>query len=238
MTERRALATDARSSVAVYHMLRTRIMTCELVPGQPLTERASAVEFGLGLSPVRDALTRLVGDGLVQVVSPNVYRITPLTLKSVNDLFTVWALLGPEMAALGASRADPAQTAQLRQLMVDGNAVLAGPLDRDRVVRFIDITERSFDLIASASRNGRLIEAYRSLSCELWRVLTLILLSADCVDTLQAAGVTWHSLIDRRDALGVTRLTRQVTAATHASAVRLLTDGTKTDDGAVLPLWR
>ncbi|WOX15416.1 GntR family transcriptional regulator [Streptomyces sp. N50] len=238
MADGPASATEAQSPEDVYRMLRTRIMTGELVPGQPLTEHASAVRFGLGSPPVRDALTRLAGDGLVQAVSPHAYRITPLTLKSVNDLFAVWALLGPEMAALGTSRADPEQAAQLRQLMVDGNAVLAGPLDRDGVVRFLDITEQTFDLVANASRNDRIIEVYRSLSCEMWRVLALILISADCVDTLLAAGVAWHSVIDRRDALGVTRLTRRAAAATRASAVRLLTDRTKNGDGVVLPLRR
>ncbi|MFI1050909.1 GntR family transcriptional regulator [Streptomyces griseoruber] len=239
MADTRAWATEARSSEAVYRMLRNRIMTCELVPGQLLTERTSAVQWGLGLPPVRDALTRLVGNGLVQVVSPNAYRITPLTLKSVNDLFTVWALFGPEMAALGTSRADPEQAGRLRQLMVDGNAVLAGPLDRDQVLRFIHITERTFDLVASASLNDRLlIEVYRSLSGELWRVLALVLISADRVDTFLAAGMTWHSVIDRRDALGVTRLTSQAAAASRASAVRLLTDRTKNGDGVVLPLRR
>ncbi|MFF4806320.1 GntR family transcriptional regulator [Streptomyces sp. NPDC002144] len=238
MADRRAPATQARPSEAVYRTLRTRIITGELPPGQPLNERASAVAFGLGLSPVRDTLTRLVGDGLVQVVAPHAYRITPLTLKSVNDLFTVWTLVGPEMAALGTSRADPKQAAQLRQLMMDGNALLAGPLDRDGVVRFIDITEETFDLVASAADNDRLMEVYRSLSCELWRVLTLILISADCVDTLRAAGVTWHSAIDRRDTLGVMRLTRQIAGATRASALRLLTDRTKSGDGVVIPLRR
>src|SRR5689334_3814510 len=81
MADRRGLATEARSPEDVYRMLRTRIMTCELVPGQLLTERASAVRFGVGLSPLRDALTRLVSDGLVQAVPPNAYRITPLDLK-------------------------------------------------------------------------------------------------------------------------------------------------------------
>lgn len=213
-------------------------MTCELVPGQCLTERRSAVGVGLGLPPVRDALTRLVRDGLVQAVPPHLYRVTPLTLKSVNDLFTVWALLGPEMAALGTSRADPEQAAELRQLLVDGNAVLAGPLDRDRVVRFVDITEQVFDLLAVASRNDRLIEVYRSLAGEMWRVMTLILIAADSVDTFLAAGVTWDSTIDRRDALTATRIARDVTAATRVSAIRVLGNWPKIGDGVVLPLWR
>ncbi|MEV7976801.1 GntR family transcriptional regulator [Streptomyces sp. NPDC086519] len=238
MADRRVLATDVPSSEAVYRMLRNRIMSCELVPGQLLTERRSAVELGLGLLPVRDALTRLVRDGLVQAVPPNAYRITPLTPKSVNDLLTVWELLGPEMAALGTSRADPEQAAELRQLVVDGNTTLAGPLDRDRVVRFVDITERVFGLLAIASRNDRLIEVYRSLAGETWRVLTLILIAADSVDTFLAAGVTWDSTFDRRDGLTATRIIRDVTAATHASAMLVLGDLPKTGEGVVLPLRR
>lgn len=238
MAVRRALATDVGSSDAVYRVLRNRIMTCELVPGQWLTERRSAVEFGLGLPPVRDALARLVRDGLVQPVPPHAYRITPLTLKSANDLFTAWAVLGPEMAALGTSRIGPDQAAELRQLMLDGNAVLAGPLDRDSVARFIDITERGFDLLAVASRNDRLIEVYRSLAGEMWRVLTLILNAADSVDTLLDAGVTWDSTFNRRDALSATRIFRHVTAATRASAMDVLGDCPKIGDGVVVPLRR
>src|SRR4051812_15077038 len=98
MAGKLALATEEPSSDAAYRMLRKRILTCELCPGQWFTERRSAVELGLGLSPVRGALTRLVQDGLVQSVPAKGYRVTPLTLKSVKDLFTTWALLIPEMA--------------------------------------------------------------------------------------------------------------------------------------------
>lgn len=238
MAVRRALATHADLFEAAYSVLRNRIMTCELAPGRWLTERRCAVELGLGLPPVRDALTRLVQDGLVQVVSPHGYRVTSLTLKSVDDLFTTWEMLGPDVAALGTSRVDPEQTAELRRLMVDGNAVLAGPLDRDSVARFIDITQRVFDLLAVASGNDRLIEVYRSLAGEMWRVLTLILFEANSVDTLLAAGVTWDSTFDRRDALTATRIFRDVSAATRASAMDVLGDCPKIGDGVVVPLRR
>ncbi|MFD4509168.1 GntR family transcriptional regulator [Streptomyces sp. NPDC058457] len=239
MADTSALALETPSSEAVYRMLRNRIMTCELSPGQVLTERESAVELGLALAPVHDVLTRLVQDGLVQTVSPSVYRITPLTLKSVNDLLTVWTLLGPEMAALGTSRADPQEAAKLRQLMAEGNAVLSGPPDRDRVVRFVDIAEQVFGLVAVASRNERLIEVYRSLAGETWRVLAMILLAAECVDTLLAAGVTWGSTIEPRDGVTATRIVRDVTVATHMSAIRVLSDRPESSgDGVVLPLRR
>jgi DNA-binding GntR family transcriptional regulator len=238
MAGRRALAAGAGSSETVYRVLRNRIMTCELAPGQLLTERRNAVELGLGLPPVHDALTRLVRDGLVRTVSPDAYRVTPLTPKSVNDLLTAWALLGPEVAALGISRADPQQAAELRRLMAHGTAVLAGSLDQDRIVRFMDITERAFDLLAVASRNDQLIEVYRSFAGELRRVVTLILIAADSVDMLLAAGATWDSAFDRRDARAATQITRDVTAAHHASALRVLGDRPRFGDGVVVPLWR
>ncbi|MFD5541511.1 GntR family transcriptional regulator [Streptomyces sp. NPDC127079] len=238
MAVRHALTTDAESSETVYRMLRNRIMTCELRPGQWLTERRIAVEFGLGLPPARQALTRLIRDGLVQQMPPHAYRITPLTLQSADDLFTAWAMLGPEMAALGTSQADPKQAAELRRLIVDGNAVIAGPLDRDSIARFIDITEQGFDLLAVASRNDRLIEVYRSLAGEMWRVLTLILHAAGSVDTLLDAGVSWDSTFDRRDGLMATRIFRHVATATRASAMDVLGDCPKIGDNVVVPLGR
>ncbi|MEU1183291.1 GntR family transcriptional regulator [Streptomyces sp. NPDC005820] len=239
MADTSALALETPSSEAVYRMLRNQIMTCELSPGRLLTERESAVELGLGLSLVHEVLTRLMRDGLVQAVSPGVYRITPLTLKSANDLLTVWTLLAPEMAALGTSRADPQQAAGLRQLMVEGNTVLAGPPDRNRVIRFIDIAEQVFGLVATASRNERLVETYRSLAGETWRVISLILLAADCVDTLLAAGVTWGSTIEDRDGATATQIVRDVTLATHMSAMRVLSNRPGTGGGGVvLPLRR
>ncbi|MFF4507011.1 hypothetical protein [Streptomyces sp. NPDC001401] len=62
------------------------------------------------------------------------------------------------------------------------------------------------------SVNDLLIEVYRLLSFEMWRVLTWVLISAECVDVLLAAGVSWDSVIDGRDALEGTRPTRHAAA--------------------------
>ena len=101
-------------SEAAYRTLRERVLTCKLSPGARLTERGTAAELGLGLSPVRHALTRLIQDGLVQVIPLKGYRVAPLTVRSVDDLFNVWLLLGPEIARLGVTQADPGQAAELR----------------------------------------------------------------------------------------------------------------------------
>lgn len=42
---------------AAFRRLRSDIVACRLTPGQRLTERGLAAELGMGVSPVRDALT-------------------------------------------------------------------------------------------------------------------------------------------------------------------------------------
>src|ERR1700760_2220707 len=95
-------------SEAAYDTLRERVLTCKLSPGELITERRAAAELGFGLSPLRHALTRLIQDGLVEVVPAKGYRVAPLTVKSADDLFRVWLLVGPAIARLGVTQADPA----------------------------------------------------------------------------------------------------------------------------------
>ena len=59
LTDRRVL-TDR-----VYDILRGAILSSELKPGAALIERNLAERFGVSKSPVRDALQRLAGEGLV-----------------------------------------------------------------------------------------------------------------------------------------------------------------------------
>jgi DNA-binding GntR family transcriptional regulator len=50
-----------------YRILEDRIVTLKLPPGAWLTEQELASRAGLGRTPVREALQRLIGDGLAQV---------------------------------------------------------------------------------------------------------------------------------------------------------------------------
>jgi DNA-binding GntR family transcriptional regulator len=226
------------SSDAAYRVLRDRIMTWELAPGQWLTERSSAVRLGLGLPQVRQALARLVADGLLQVLPRDHFRVTPVTCKSLDDLFTSWALLGPQIARLGTSAAGPAQAARLRRLITEGTALLTGPLDRDRLLRYIDNTLQIFDLLAVASGNDRLVEVNRSLAGEMGRTMTLVLAAPGSVDKYLAAGTSWYSTIDHCDADAVTAMARDVIAAGHTSATRVLHDRPSAIDRTVVPLRR
>ncbi|MBC2886566.1 GntR family transcriptional regulator [Ochrobactrum sp. CM-21-5] len=55
------------SAMLIYRELRTAIVSMELLPGTALNEKAFIERFGVSRTPVREALIRLVEDGLVEI---------------------------------------------------------------------------------------------------------------------------------------------------------------------------
>ena len=219
---KQATVPEPSLSETAYRTLREHVLTCKLSPGERLTERGTAAELGLGLSPVRHALTRLVQDGLVQVLPVKGYRVSPLTAKSVNDLFTVWLVLGPAIARLGVSHAEPDQAAELIRVLAEGDHALAGGPSLESTARFISLANEAFDLLAIAAGNDRLLQAYRSLAGEMSRVWTLVLTVAPIHGELLAVTADWRPIVDQRDGEGAERLARVFIEASHAAALRVL----------------
>ncbi|MFN4172160.1 MAG: GntR family transcriptional regulator, partial [Pseudorhodobacter sp.] len=54
----------------VYEMLRDEILDLKLPPGSPIDEVQLAERFGMSRTPIREALVRLAGEGLVETL-PN-----------------------------------------------------------------------------------------------------------------------------------------------------------------------
>src|SRR6201994_4723610 len=193
-------------SETAYRMLRERVMTCKLTPGARLTERGTAAELGLGLSPVRHALTRLVQDGLGRLTPPEGHRGAPLPVRSVDDLFNVWLLLGPEIARLGVTQAAPEQAAELRRLATEGSRTLTQPPGMDNTAQFIALADSMFHLLAVAAGNDRLRESCLSPAGEMTRVWTLVLTADPVHDVLLAVTEDWRPAIDHRDGDRAARL--------------------------------
>ena len=85
-----------------YAALRREIITCELPPGAEVSELELAERLGMSKTPVREALGRLDLEGFVETFPRRGYRVTPVTIKDINDLFAIRALLEPAAAALAA----------------------------------------------------------------------------------------------------------------------------------------
>lgn len=73
----------------IARVLRRRIVRGELAPGERITEEALADEFDVSRGPVRDALTLLSFEKLVEVQRPRGVFIVGLTSDDVDQLYSL-----------------------------------------------------------------------------------------------------------------------------------------------------
>ncbi|MDI6028598.1 FCD domain-containing protein [Corticibacterium sp. UT-5YL-CI-8] len=71
--------------------LRTAIMNARLKPGERLRFEELREQFDAGMSPLREALTRLAGDGLVTFEENKGYRVASVSREDLIDLVEVRA---------------------------------------------------------------------------------------------------------------------------------------------------
>lgn len=78
---------------AVYEQLRADILSLRLPPGTEIREAELAARFEVSKSPVRDALMRLARESLVITSPRQGYRVAPVSLSDVQDMFHLRAAL-------------------------------------------------------------------------------------------------------------------------------------------------
>lgn len=69
-----------------WQILREAIFTGRFAPGAPLRFHEMQALCGMSVSPVREALTRLVAEGLVETEHNRGYRVAPLSRHDLEDL--------------------------------------------------------------------------------------------------------------------------------------------------------
>ncbi len=81
-------------------VIERAILNGSMKNGERIVETELAKRLGISKAPVREALKKLEGDGIVELLPRKGYIVKPITLKSVNDFFEIMFLLEPEAAKL------------------------------------------------------------------------------------------------------------------------------------------
>jgi GntR family carbon starvation induced transcriptional regulator len=74
-----------------YHKIYEEILCGNLRPNQKLHIAQLAKKFEVGLSPVREALSRLTATNLVKAESQRGFKVAPMSLEDLNDIYTTRA---------------------------------------------------------------------------------------------------------------------------------------------------
>ncbi len=130
LTQRPAEAATAAAHDRIYRTIRTRIMHGQMMPGEALTLRGIAKEFGVSMTPAREAVRRLVSEGALSLSSSGRVATPELSNDRIEELAAIRALLEPELSARALPRAHPAL---IDRMEVINGAVAEAVAHRDPV---------------------------------------------------------------------------------------------------------
>ncbi len=156
-----------------YQRLRLAIVECRLVPGQRLTEASIAQKLQVGETPAREAMRRLVLEGLVRVAPRHGYAVAPITLRDVHELFELRLLIEPAMAGMAALNSPSSAVEQLRKVGRVGYA----DHNQDTVRRFLRANSDFHAHVAELSGNRRVAQLLRQLLSESERLINFGMLA-------------------------------------------------------------
>lgn len=117
----------------VYRTLRTRIMHGELEPGQALTLRGIGAEFGVSMTPAREALRRLSAEGALTLSASGRVATPELTNERIEELAALRMLIETELASRALPRAHLALIDRLQAI----NGVIAEAVAKGDAVAYI-----------------------------------------------------------------------------------------------------
>ncbi|MEQ4209411.1 GntR family transcriptional regulator [Actinopolymorpha sp. B17G11] len=172
-----------------YAHLRHQILICDLAPGAELREANLAESTGFGRTPIREALRRLVHDGLVEVRPRQGYRVAPITLDDVHHVFELRLILEPAAVELAIARASDEALQELHPLAHAARR----PDDAATYEQYLLDHLGFHAAIAECSGNPRLARSVRDLLAQMQR---LIFLSVSARDANSPPDEEHHDLFD------------------------------------------
>ena len=162
---------------AVAKRLRFEIASGELVPGSVLKDAELATRLGVSITPVREAITQLAAEGLVDVSPNRTRKVTALSQKSALELVDVMELLACAGFELGMENLTAEQLVLLRQ----------------RYAEYTDALDRGDGLVAgSAGAEFSTIIVLAGGNRELQSLLDLVVLRSIRIMSLTAHREVWE----------------------------------------------
>lgn len=196
-----------RASDRAYAVLLEDIQGGALAPGAVIGEVEQAVRLGVSRTPMREAIGRLVADGLVLQQSPRVLVVSGFDADDIRDLFEARRALEETAARLAAERGDRILFAELASAFAEAHPE-RGELAADAYYALIGRFDAAVD---AAVDNAYLVQALRTIRTHLVRARRL---ARDNQERL-IASVAEHALIAGAIAAGDAEL------AAHATHVHL-----------------
>ncbi len=135
---------------AAYEAIKHRIITCVLKPGEYVNEAYLSSTLGIGRTPVRQAIDRLMLEGMVDVIPRKGVIVKPVSLDEIMQIIEVRLLTEAYCVRLAADRADRDEIIHLSDILARAHQWIEA-----RNSEHLMLLDREFHMVlARASKNA------------------------------------------------------------------------------------
>ncbi|THJ64860.1 GntR family transcriptional regulator [Arthrobacter echini] len=160
-----------RASDRAYAALRSDIVDWRLAPGDVLGEVEQSARLGVSRTPLREALSRLIAEGLATPQNGRGVVVSEISLEAVTDLFDARIPLECAAVRSAAVRGDRAVFATLADEFVGAGPLISG--DDDGQCAYYALVARLDHGIDEAAANPYLLQAQKPIRTHLARIRRL-----------------------------------------------------------------
>ena len=153
------IRTHSKFADAAYEAIRSGIRMGQILPGARLQEGELANQLGTSKTPVREALGRLISDGLASSSGRTGVYVTRLSQDEMADLYEARGIIEPPLARFAAERA----TDDDIQALWESVAEFERALHADNIYSLMDLDSQFHEMIASIAGNSMLADARERL---------------------------------------------------------------------------
>lgn len=154
-----ASGTGSSRRELAYQGIKGRLLGGEFPPGARLGEERLAADLGVSRTPIREALSRLHSEGLVERLPDGGFGPTLINLHLIRELYEIrFALERCALRRVDAS-GDPAHDeVQVRELQADWQEIDAPAVDDEVDGDFVLLDEDFHERLAASAGNESLVE--------------------------------------------------------------------------------
>ncbi|PZU46761.1 MAG: transcriptional regulator [Sphingomonas sp.] len=162
----------------IYHALHRDIVSGVLMPGTKLRMEEFSRLYGVGMSPLREALIKLTGDALVCTEKQRGFWVSPISIDELDDTTEIHMLIETEAVARSIRLGEEAWEARVRKAhfaLREATQTLLHESDEAAFKAWMQASRRFHDTLGSACASPWLIRMRRMLHRHAERYRAIIL---------------------------------------------------------------
>jgi len=162
-------------SEQAFQAIRQMIVTLELAPGAIVREDALQQRLGLGRTPIREALQRLVRDQFVSIIPRRGMFVSSVDVSELSTLYETRAILEPYVMRLACARGRAADWEAMAAALARANA-------DSTPTELLEIDRECREIVWTAAGNRFLVDTLDMLYAQSDRLWHLYLADVAALD--------------------------------------------------------